>query len=289
MRIGFDLLALQTSSAVSSRALDLLRIIEADHDDEWIHYLRGERPAPEGIPGEVRVLHRVPSHTSASVGDRLVAQNPDRLDALVILDPCAVTGDDLPPEVPLGVPGRPALVAIVWEIPASARVRRTLSRYDALIAGSEAIRREIVRDWDIVPDRVAVRGDSPRALREVIVAAVSRKNHPARPLAAVEVADRQEYAPPAPQTAPSGAELPSESRGMGLIATMLGRLISPVLRAVDRRVHAWFLARILPKVRLRASEATPALEGLVREVARLQRRVDALEAAIADRQDEGPR
>ena len=55
---------------------------------------------------------------------------------------------------------------------------------------------------------------------------------------------------------------------------------------LDVRLNVWFYQRIAPRVKVLATESSPGVEGLTRELARLQMRVDELEAVLESRMGE---
>ena len=61
------------------------------------------------------------------------------------------------------------------------------------------------------------------------------------------------------------------------------RGLGPIRGAVHRRLDAWFFDRFHARSLALSAELLPSLHALLREVARLQRQVDALQAAIDDR------
>lgn len=73
------------------------------------------------------------------------------------------------------------------------------------------------------------------------------------------------------------------------VMSLPGRLLAPLTDEVHRRVHAWLSAKVEAKARAIATESTPSLEGLVREIVWLQHRVDELEAALVAQHDESRR
>lgn len=53
-----------------------------------------------------------------------------------------------------------------------------------------------------------------------------------------------------------------------------------VRRPIARKIDAWFFARIEPRARKLSSEIVPGLDGLLREMERLQTELDRLQNAI---------
>lgn len=62
---------------------------------------------------------------------------------------------------------------------------------------------------------------------------------------------------------------------------LLWRATAPARESSDARLNMWFYSRIAPRVKALAAESTPGLDALVRELVRLQHRVDELEAKLA--------
>lgn len=58
------------------------------------------------------------------------------------------------------------------------------------------------------------------------------------------------------------------------------RATASLRREADRRFEAWFTRAIEPKARQYAAEFTPGIDGLLREIVRLQEEVDSLQATI---------
>ena len=58
------------------------------------------------------------------------------------------------------------------------------------------------------------------------------------------------------------------------------RASGPLRRETDRRIELWFSRTIEPKARQYAAEFTPGIDGLLRELVRLQQHVDELQATI---------
>jgi hypothetical protein len=66
------------------------------------------------------------------------------------------------------------------------------------------------------------------------------------------------------------------------------RLSGPIRRPVARRIEDWFFLRVEPRARKLSGEIVPGLDGLLRELARLQSELDRLQDALADAHAEGP-
>ena len=59
------------------------------------------------------------------------------------------------------------------------------------------------------------------------------------------------------------------------------RLTGPIRRPIAGRIESWFFLRIEPRARKLSGEIVPGLDGLLRELERLQGQIDALHAALA--------
>lgn len=58
------------------------------------------------------------------------------------------------------------------------------------------------------------------------------------------------------------------------------RISKPLRCEADRRIELWFSRALEPKARQYAAEFTPGVDGLLRELVRLQEQVDTLQATI---------
>lgn len=70
-------------------------------------------------------------------------------------------------------------------------------------------------------------------------------------------------------------------RTVKAILRPLWRLAGPIRRPIAGRVESWFFGRIEPRVRRLSGEIVPGLDGLLRELERLQAQIDALHEALA--------
>lgn len=182
MRIGIDLLAAQSphhgQRGIGRYARELASALVAraeDDGDDYVLYRRPtlDDPAILGASGARiawRDLGDSGLNDGAAIGDRLARENPDRLDALLVLSPFESWGGYLPPSPPIGA-DRPALAAVLYDLipflapppraplhPDLRRIphaARSLARYDALLAISESTRRDAIALMGAEPDRVA--------------------------------------------------------------------------------------------------------------------------------------
>ena len=69
-------------------------------------------------------------------------------------------------------------------------------------------------------------------------------------------------------------------RVLKLLLRPIWRISAPLRSEADRRIELWFTRAIEPKARRYAAEFTPGIDGLLRELVRLQERVDELQAAV---------
>jgi len=65
------------------------------------------------------------------------------------------------------------------------------------------------------------------------------------------------------------------------------KLIKAALRPILRPLDSWMFSRVAPRSRSLSGDVVPGLDGLLRELTRLQDRIDALETAIAARRADG--
>ena len=178
MRLGIDLLPLQSEGSrdrgVGRYAAHLLRALAAHSvDDEFILYrcrdLPTDRVPDLGGPA-VTTVDLGLDEADPSIQGRwadLAAHNPERLDALLLLNPFELSpGFEPPPRTP----GGPPILAVLYDLiplllpdayledPSVARryERRCdiVRRYDALLAISDATRRDAVDQLGVRPDRV---------------------------------------------------------------------------------------------------------------------------------------
>jgi glycosyltransferase involved in cell wall biosynthesis len=143
-------------------------LLARDDGHEYVLYAHPALPAgrlPAAPHAQVRWLGPDRLTVSQRV-DRLARVNPDGLDALVVLSPLELWSNYHPPA---RREGGPRLLAVVYDMipflfPAENvhdpvlmrhyRVLEDLKRYDALLAISEATRRDCLRLLGLTPDRV---------------------------------------------------------------------------------------------------------------------------------------
>ncbi|RUL82335.1 glycosyltransferase [Tautonia sociabilis] len=178
MRLGVDLLPLQSSGSrdrgVGRYAAALLRSLSASSPgDEFVLYGCRDLPSDRvpDLGNTPRRLSEIGTNEDddaiRSRWDRIASHNPDRLDALLLLNPFELApGFEPPPRVPGGVP----IVAVLYDlIPlrfpdaylADPGVRRryehrldAIRRYDAFLAISGSTRRDAIDLLGLRPDRV---------------------------------------------------------------------------------------------------------------------------------------
>lgn len=180
MRIGVDLLGVQSPQSrgrgigrYSRCLLSALAALGESH--ELVLYAHAGLPddALEGpLKASVRVVPMAKEVRAAAAIERVLRDDPDRLDVLLVLSPFELHGDYCPPERPLE--SKPRLAAVVYDLipwlfqeryltyePIARRFYRNLERlrrYDTLLAISEATRQDTVRLLGVSADRVAVLG-----------------------------------------------------------------------------------------------------------------------------------
>ena len=177
MRIGFDMLAVQSPHhghrGIGRYSRHLVSaLLAGEHGHDVFLYAHADLPTeriPSGPHAQLRPLG--PANASDGLNptrlvDRLARTNPDGLDVLVVLSPFELWSGYCPPT-------RPAnglkLAAVVYDMipflfPRSEvsdgslsrhyRVLEDLKRYDALLAISEATRRDTLRLLGMAGDRV---------------------------------------------------------------------------------------------------------------------------------------
>ena len=178
MRLGIDLLPLQSEGSrdrgVGRYAAHLLRALAAHSvDDEFILYRCRDLPndrVPDLDGPIVTTIDLAIDEADPSIQGRWAdhaAHNPDRLDALLLLNPFELSpGYEPPPRTP----GGPPILAVLYDLiplllpdayladPGVARryERRcdTVRRYDTLLAISEATRRDAIDQLGVRADRV---------------------------------------------------------------------------------------------------------------------------------------
>ena len=164
MRIGIDMLGAQSPGSrgrgIGRYGLELASaMLRIDPRNEYLFYARPILPT-EGFPTapNARVRPVPEASNAASESHRLAHENPDGLDALLLLSPFELHDGFDPPSSPLG---KPAMAAVVYDLipflfqekyltwpPVAARFYRNLERlrrYDALLAISEATRADCRR------------------------------------------------------------------------------------------------------------------------------------------------
>jgi len=176
MKIGIDMLPVQSPGSrlrgVGRYARDLVLAMLRRGGHDFVLY------AHEGFPSDqipdhqpIRTIAVDPDRGEATIRqamDRLVGENPDGLDALLILNPFELCPGYDPP-ASRGSRG-PRLSAIVYDFipflnpehylsdPGNAdwfyRRLRAISRYDSLLAISDATRDDAIRLMGVDPDRV---------------------------------------------------------------------------------------------------------------------------------------
>ncbi len=57
-------------------------------------------------------------------------------------------------------------------------------------------------------------------------------------------------------------------------------LAAPIRRPIARKIEDWFFAQIEPRARKLSAEIVPGLDGLLREMERLQFEIDRLQNAL---------
>ena len=177
MRIGFDMLAVQSphhgQRGIGRYSRHLVRaLLDRDEGHEYVLYAHAALPA-EGIPSAPNARLCWLEDDALTVSqrvDRRARANPDGLDALVVLSPFEHWSNYHPPA---RREGGPRLLAVVYDmIPflfaregaydpvlmRHYRVLEDLKRYDALLAISEATRRDCLRLLGLAPDRVTTIG-----------------------------------------------------------------------------------------------------------------------------------
>lgn len=185
MRIGFDMLAVQSphhgARGIGRYSANLVSTLLArDDGHEYVLYVHDDLP-DDRIPGSTRAEVRVirpcweQGETMSPFMDRLARANPDRLDALVVLSPFEKWASYTPPARPAG---GLKMVAVVYDLipflfqnetvvdPQLMRhyhALETITRYDALLAISDATRNDCLSVLRLPPDRVVnIRGASDR-------------------------------------------------------------------------------------------------------------------------------
>ena len=184
MRIGIELFGTQTASrhrGIGRYSRNLVATLLArDPANDYVLYGQDGLPTdqiPTAPNAVVRLLRPDPARgetTLAHAMERLTATNPDGLDVLLLLNPLEMApGYDLPAKPLNGL----KMVAVVYDLipllfqeeyfsrwPGPEFVRRyfqglnRLRSYDALLAISEATRRDFLSLLGLSPDRVVTIG-----------------------------------------------------------------------------------------------------------------------------------
>ena len=203
VRIGIDLLAAQSPHhgrrgiGRYARGLISALVARGERDaDEYVLYRRPELMDPEieiaeGAPVAWRDLPGNGRAEAAPQGDRLVRENPDALDALLVASPFESWAGYLPPFG--GDAERPALAAVLYDVipflfppdraplhPDTLRLphaARAVARYDALLAISDSTRRDAIRCLTLDPDRVITIGTAADEARFGSSAPLSASEH----------------------------------------------------------------------------------------------------------------
>ncbi len=182
LRIGIEVFGTQTASRLRgigrySRDL-LMALLAGDPVNEYILYGQAGLPddqVPTAPNAETRMLRPgACGPTLAHAMERLVEENPDRLDILLLLNPLEMApGYDLPAR-PLG---GLKMAAVVYDLipllfqeayfsrwPGPEFIRRyaqgleRLKEYDALLAISESTRRDVIERLGLAQERVVTIG-----------------------------------------------------------------------------------------------------------------------------------
>ena len=183
-RIGIELLG--TRSASRNRGIErysrslVATLLDRDPSNDYVLYAREGLPtdhipkAPNAVVRELRPDQAAGETTLAHVMERLAETNPDGLDVLLILNPLELApGFDLPAKPLSGL----KMVAVVYDLipllfqeeylsqcpgpECVLRYAQGLSRlrsYDAMLAVTEATRRDCLSLLNLSPDRVVTIG-----------------------------------------------------------------------------------------------------------------------------------
>ena len=184
MRIGVDILALQSEGSrgrgVGRYASSFLKALaNADPLADLVLHEHAGRPAADldGLAFDsiraVEIDRARGIRTMADAGDRLAIENPDAIDALLVLNPFELDHGYAPPA---RVPGGPLAFAIAYDFipflhqekyltdPGHARklyrAIERLKKYDGLLAISESTRVDGVRLTGMPPGRIATVGSA---------------------------------------------------------------------------------------------------------------------------------
>ncbi len=176
MRIGIDMLAVQSphhgARGIGRYSANLVAsLLARDDDHEYILYVHDDLPTnrvPESPRASVRLIRPrwELGEIMAPSMDRLVSMNSDGLDLYLVLSPFEKWAHYTPPT---RHPDGPRMVSVVYdlipflfqnEMHVDAGLMRhyhvleTLTRYDALLAISEATRNDCLNVLRVPPDRV---------------------------------------------------------------------------------------------------------------------------------------
>ena len=187
MRIGIDLLAAQSPHhgrrGIGRYARGLVSGLlarSAIDGDTYVLYRRDSLIDPGlDVPADANVIWRVLSDDGRSEaapdGDRLVRENPDDLDAFLVVSPFESWAGYLPPTKRLAS-DRPVLAAVLYDAipflfpcdryllhPDTRRLThsaRAVTRFDALFAISESTRQDVINHFDLDATRVTMIGSA---------------------------------------------------------------------------------------------------------------------------------
>ncbi len=172
VRIGIDLLAAQSPHhgrrGIGRYARGLISALvtrSVDDGDEYVLYrhpslMDPELQIPEGMSVKYRDLADHGRAEAAPEGDRLIRENPDDLDAYLVVSPFESWAGYLPP-TKRNAGDRPALVAVLHDVipflfppdlpplhPDTRRIihsARAVSRFDGFLANSESTRNDAIQ------------------------------------------------------------------------------------------------------------------------------------------------
>ena len=173
MRIGFDMLAVQSpqhgARGIGRYSANLVSsLLSGEAANEYLLYVQDDLPldrVPTHPGAQLRVLHKLSESAAARI-DRVAQENPDALDALVILSPFEIWDGYSPPARP---DNGLKLVSVVYDLipflfqnervahpilPRLYRALEQLKTYDALLSISECTRRDVRSLLRISPERV---------------------------------------------------------------------------------------------------------------------------------------
>ena len=178
MRIGLDLLATQSPHHAHrgigrfARGLIDALVDVAGTEHELVSYVYSDlrRDLLPAVPEASIRLVAADGPSIVPVTDRLVRENPDRLDAYLVVSPVEWWGRYVPPSRTAGGPLCASvvhdLIPLLWQdepgeprLPASyVRSIAELRRYDVLLTNSEATRRDCLRILELPETKVVTIG-----------------------------------------------------------------------------------------------------------------------------------